>query len=352
MARILYGIMGNTPGHSMRTFSLLRRMPGHEVHLVGGGKVAAVNRGRYPLLEVPVLHTRYRNQKLDLLGTIAQIALRILQIPLVCWKIHRLVRHFQPDLLITDREFFLPIYARLTGRRCLSIDHSHILKACHIPIPPEWRRMHALNMLNDHLLFGFTKENLVVSFFHPPRKPGRREELFGPVIRPEVEALSPTTGDSLFVYLTTPGFPGLVDALKAQPRPVIFYGSGRTGTDGSITYRPYSEEGLLRDLASCAYAVVNGGHNVICEALYYGKPLLCFPISGQIEQFINVHYLRELGYGDYTYDKYPPHSLFADFEQRLDERRAAIAASFRNGTLDLVQRLEAILATIGPDSKN
>jgi hypothetical protein len=32
------------------------------------------------------------------------------------------------------------------------------------------------------------------------------------------------------------------------------------------------EEAILEDLAGCAYAVINGGHNLISEALYFGKP--------------------------------------------------------------------------------
>ena len=40
MARILYGIMGNTYGHVMRTQAIVERlMPEHDFFFVGGGRV-------------------------------------------------------------------------------------------------------------------------------------------------------------------------------------------------------------------------------------------------------------------------------------------------------------------------
>ena len=65
-------------------------------------------------------------------------------------------------------------------------------------------------------------------------------------------------------------------------------------------FKPYDDRAILEDLAGCAYAVVNGGHNLICEALHFGKPVLCFPIARLFEQFINAWHVRSLGYGDFA----------------------------------------------------
>ncbi len=344
MAKILYGVMGNTNGHIMRTFSLITRIPEHEFHLVAGGRVLDVNNGRYPLLQVPVLHSRYKNQKLDLWGTIYQIALRIFQIPCICWKIHKLVKKIQPDVIVSDREFFTPIYARLTGRKCYSVDHTHILKVCDFPVPENMKKIHALTMFHDNLLFDFTKENFIVSFFQPPmiERPGFKEEVFGGVVRPEVDGVKASEGEHIFVYLTVPDFPELIEALQQCSRPVIFYGYGREGVDGNITYRGFSKTQILEELASCRYAIVNGGHNLLSEALHFGKPAMCFPISGAVEQYINVHFMRELKYGDYTYSKSPTVDLFEDFDKHCDEYQASIKANYRGGTEDLVARLREV----------
>jgi len=330
----------------MRTLSLIGRLPHHEFHLVAGGRVPEINQGRYPLLEVPVLHSRYKNQKLDLAGTLHQIILRILQIPWICLRIHRLVQKWKPDVLVSDREFFTPIYALLTGRRCYSVDHTHILKSCDFPVPEDMKRIHQLTMLHDYLLFDFTRHNFIVSFFQPPLKQRKNtvDELFGGVVRPEVETIQPSDGDHIFVYMTTPDFPGLVEALQDVSRPVICYGMGKSGVEGNITYKGFSKTGILQDLAACRFAIVNGGHNLISEAVHYQKPVYCFPISGAVEQYINVYFIKNLGFGDYTYSKSPRAEWFEDFDRTVPACREAIASTYRGGTEKLVARLDEIFS--------
>ena len=84
--------------------------------------------------------------------------------------------------------------------------------------------------------------------------------------------------------------------------------------------------------------MVNGGHNLICEALHFGKPVLCFPIARLFEQFINAWHVRALGYGDFSTDPRPGMAIFAAFERRLDDYRAAIAAA---GSFDGTARVVA-----------
>ena len=101
---------------------------------------------------------------------------------------------------------------------------------------------------------------------------------------------------------------------------------------------------ILDDLAGCAYAVVNGGHNLLSEAFYYGKPALCFPVKTLFEQFINAYHVRALGYGDYSDTAFPSPALFDAFEARLDGYRAAVAAGFREGTAEIVARMRELIA--------
>ena len=344
MARILYGVMGNTHGHIMRSLAIAQRLPEHEFHFVGGGQVPRALAGRYPCLEVPVLRTRHREGRLDLPGTIGQILLAEAQIPMVFSRLHRLVKEWKPDLAITDREFYLPIYSRLTGLNCLSIDHTHLLKACRFEIPPELRKIWRLTLLNDYLLFNFAQRQLIVSFFEPPRKPGSKAEIFPPVLRPEVQRITAQPGKHLFVYLSIPHFDDLLRVLARQPRPVIVYGQSNPppNTD-KITFKPYDQSQILHDLASSHYAIVNGGHNLICEALYFHKPVLCFPIAGLVEQYINVSHVRSLHYGDYTYDTNPSVEFFAEFESRVESYRASVRENYVDGTEPLLARLRTII---------
>ncbi len=351
--RILYGVMGNTYGHVMRTQAIVERlMPEHEFFFVGGGRVpGALGKRGWRVLEVPVLRTVHKQGKVSVAGVVGQIAGRLLDTPRVVRQIGRLIDDFRPDLAICDREFFLPIACRWKGLRCVSLDHSHVLKACRYPVPTNERVSWALAMLNDYLLFDLMREHLIVSFFHPPLRPRLRgrgdvDELLPPVLRPAVTRVGPRPGEHVLVYQTSATFKPLLEPLRLLDRPVIVYGYG-TETEyreGNLWFKPYSDEGILADLAGCAYAVVNGGHNLICEALYFGKPVLCFPIARLFEQFINAWHVRALTYGDFCTEPRPGREVFDRFEARLGEYRAAMAAagSF-DGTARVVERVREVI---------
>lgn len=198
-------------------------------------------------------------------------------------------------------------------------------------------------MLQDGLFFNFTRHNLITSFFHPPLKPGRTDELFPPVLRKEVGQITPRDGDHVLCYQTSPTHHQLIDALGRIQRPVIVYGYRHEhATDGHVTFKPFDQRSILEDLASCAYVVVNGGHNVICEALYFGKPVLCFPPACHFEQFLNSWHVRQLGYGDFSFSVSP--ELFHQFEKGLDLHRKNIRQNFVDGTSQVVARVREIIA--------
>lgn len=348
MAKILYGIMGNTHGHVMRTTAIVSRMTGHEFCFVGGGKVPEAMGERGRVLEVPVLRTVHRRQRVDVPATIGQIVSRAVETPAICKSIRRVMDEFQPDLAICDREFFLPIACQQAGLRCLSLDHSHVMKACDYVVPHEELVSWSLAMVNDYLFFDFTRESLVVSFFHPQLRPGRTDELLPPVLRAAVSGITPTNGDYILVYQTSATFTALIEALRGFRRRVVVYGfSKEDRTEGNIDFRAFNPTRILEDLAGCSHAVVNGGHNLICEALHFGKPLLCFPIATLFEQFINAWHVRELGFGDFSQTRQPTQELFEQFETRLEKYRGEIARHSFNGTARVVARLEEIFKPYG-----
>ncbi|MFZ5806166.1 MAG: glycosyltransferase family protein [Verrucomicrobiota bacterium] len=343
MAKILYGIMGNTHGHVMRSRAIMNAWRGHEFYIVGGGRVPDAFRDEKLVLETPVLRTVHRNQSVDIGGVVKQISQRVLEIPRISKKILKVIETWQPDLAICDREFFLPFACRKAGLRCISVNHSHVLLKCRYPVALDQRISWALAMLNDHLLFNRTRENCIVSFFHPSLKNPQCDKLFSPVLRHEVLSTRASRGDHILVYQTSATFPALIQVLENLKRPAIVYGfKNQWERNKNITFKPYHQQSILEDLASCAYAVVNGGHNLISEALFFGKPIFCFPIANLFEQFLNAWYVRALGYGDFSTARTPTEALFYRFEKKLEQFKIPPGDHF-NSTPKLVQYLETLL---------
>jgi uncharacterized protein (TIGR00661 family) len=348
MARILYGVMGNTHGHIMRSLAIASRLAGeHEFHFVGGGHVPAAVAGKYPCLEVPVLRTAAHHRgRVSVLRAAGQIAARVTEIPQVKSKIRALIRSWKPDLAICDREFFLPFACQASGLRCVSIDHSHLLVACDYEVPSDQKISWALAYGSDRALFDRTRENLIVSFYHPPLRAGRTDELLPPVLRWIVTQISPQPGDHVVCYQTSSTSRAVVEMLRGCGREVRIYGfrPERETRDGNLVFRSYDDRRILEDLSTCAYAVANGGHNLLCEALHYGKPVLCFPVPMLFEQFLNSAQIRALGFGDYSTMSKPGEGIVRTFEARLDQFRANLAGKTFDGTAEVVERVRALLS--------
>jgi uncharacterized protein (TIGR00661 family) len=344
MARVLYGIMGNTLGHVSRALAVARRLPEHEFHFVGGGRVPEILRGLYPVLEVPVAQTVYKKQRAYVMATCGHLTRCVMSLPRVRTEILDLIDDWQPDVAICDREFFLPHAARKAGLPMFSLDHSHVLQVCRYHVPASQTVSWSLSRIEDFLFFDHTRHNLVTSFFHPQLKHNASNELLPPVLRSVIREFQPHQGDYIFIYQSTPTFGALIDVARQLKRPAIVYGyRNENAVEGNLTFKPFDPRTILEDLAGSAYAVANAGHNLICEALYFGKPLLCFPVAINFEQFINAWYVRELGYGDFSASFHPTLALFANFESQLDEYRKNIQQNFVDGTEIVTNRVRDLI---------
>jgi len=345
MARILFGVMGDALGHVSRALAVARDMSEHEFLFLGGGKVQTLRELGYPVEDVPVPSTYYSNNRVRVSATVCNGMRVILGRSRTIKKVEEIIKEFSPDLVLTDYEFFSPMAARRQGIRCISIDHQHFLTKCRFQ-PPKGQTLGRL-MLTFTLRYMFSNADhyMISSFFQLPVRNPEDSEVLPPILRHEVKEMDPEFGDHVLVYQTSPTFHRLLPVLEQIPRQCIIYGLGQRPPSKNLVYKGRSSRGFLEDLASCKYAVTNGGHNVISEALFLGKPVFSFPIHLAYEQFFNAHMVRFLGYGDYALVSHPRPSLFETFEKHMDRFQARIAEGNFDGNEKLVGRLEEIIRT-------
>ena len=326
MARILYGVHGTQHGHAIRALILARhlRALGHEFLFVSSEEGLQLLGREFPVERFENPGTRYKNQRLDMPATLKLAARTLAKRPSELARLASMIADFKPDRAISDYEYFVPIAARRAGIPCLSIDHQHVISCCDHDIP--------LRLLWDYVgirasirfLFSAATDYLAISFFQPPPKPGARARIAPAILRQSVRERTPTRGEHILVY---------------QSCGIRVYGYRMDKVDGNLTFRDYSEEGFLDDLASCAYVICGGSHNLMSEALYYGKPVLSFPVPGAFEQQLNALYLERLGYGRAASMERLTPELLPDFEKDLDAMRRRIAGGSFCGN-------EAVLALV------
>ena len=352
MGRILYGVLGDSGGHVSRSLAIARQLRGHEIVFVGSDRVLELSQHGYSIVPVPGLGTKLSRQGVDLGGTIVHALSLFARQPSIVRFLMDFIEGYDPDLIITDFEYFLPKAARRCGRVCISVDRQHAVTNCRYDIPPGHRVSRALAFRSMQILHMGASHYLVASFVPMQPIDPSLTEVFPSVLREVVTAIRPSPGDHAVVYLRAASLDWVRALLGDRRRRYVVYGFDRTGEEGNLCFSQRASETFLEDLASCSYVISHGGHNVISEALYYGKPLLCFPTRLQYEQVLNAHLLAEAGYGAHHEPNAGARAALDAFEADLPrfQKQAASYDTWQHRTI--ASRIEELIATRGATERH
>lgn len=189
--------------------------------------------------------------------------------------------------------------------------------------------------------YGGQAETVVSSFYFPPLKSGCDDVVqTGVLLRPEVLDARPEWHSHLLVYLRRFADRSVLDTLHRCGLEVLVYGLGDQPRDGNLTFRSIDEQTFLEDLANCDALISNAGNQLVGEALYLGKPVLAMPEAKNFEQFINAHFLREGGGGDWVHTDQFDDATLRDFLVRTGEYRSAIHRERLNGLPDVLTTIQ------------
>ncbi len=358
-ARIAYGVMGDSRGHVSRSQAvaqtLLARNADHEIRFFGGGAVAELataEQGGFHVTPLPMLETVLRGGRVDPVATARHAVGVLLRRRQILNTLRRDLEAFQPDLVISDYEYFTPRAARELGAPTVSLDHQHVITHTRHD-PPEGDAMSRL--LTSQLilrLYSAASRFMISSFFQPPAKDPTTTTVFPPILRAAAAAIprsDAVTGEHLLVYARGADSRWLEETLAAASRPAIVYGFGARPDHGRIRFKANSLHGFLDDLRTAAGVVSNGGHSLLSEALHLGKPVLAFPTGLFYEQHVNAVFLERLGYGlccvccGKHADPAPSREAVRAFETALPAMRETIAAAAFHGNHAAAAALEALL---------
>ncbi len=299
MARIIYGVSGEGSGHSSRAREVIDHLEtgGHDVWVVSYDRGAKDLGSRFKVFEVEGLHIATEDNAVsvvktftDNIGRIGKGSRRFKQLK------KELFEDFNPDCVITDFEPMTAYLANHFDLPLISIDNQHRMRYMEYPRPADLRTDAIVTETVIRAMVPRPDVALVTTFYFGPVK-NDRTFLFSPILRREILEQATSDGDHILVYLTS-GFSSFVDRLGEFDREVFrIYGSANEGDRGNLSFRPFSRDGFLEDLASCRAVMATAGFTLITESLHLGKPYLALPMKGQFEQELNGLLLAELGCG-------------------------------------------------------
>lgn len=347
--RILYGVPSEGMGHATRSQVIIEHLlgAGHEVRVATSGRAYELMSRAFPgrCFRIEGLHLKYDRGTVDRAATFAHLMANAPEgLVTNVQQYFRLWQEELPDVVISDFESFSYYFAKLRGLPLLSIDNMQVINRCTLglEIPEEERESEQLARAIIKAKVPFCQRYLVTSFFDaPPRKPNT--EVVPPILRGvvlETQAAGLPPGDHVLVYQTASTQDDLVAGLQQVSRErFVVYGLNRDEVAGNVVLRRFSEEGFVRELATCRGVVTNGGFSLISEAVFLRRPICSFPIGGQFEQFVNGAAVERLGYGR-RFTRFSADAVKA-FLYDLDRFSAALAGYEQDGnrvTLAAVDR--------------
>jgi uncharacterized protein (TIGR00661 family) len=305
---IAYGVMGYGRGHAMRTAAVLPALAReHAVTVFAGGDAHAALHEPcatlgVPLVRIPTIGYVYGRAGRHSNWLTFTRNFSLMNDLLIGGYGSRLVeeefRSRRIGLVISDSEAWTHRAARRLGLPRISFDHVGIMAYCR----PRFAAVDRLRGPRDALgylyLMGQPERALVSSFYPaPPRRP--TTTVVGPILRDDILAAKPATGDYLLAYFNKGEhqFRERTErALRGLQQPVIVYGTSRRGVHGNLDFRAPGRASFVRDLAGCRAVLCTAGNQLISEALYLVKPVLVLP-EDAVEQRLNAVAVEDLRIG-------------------------------------------------------
>jgi uncharacterized protein (TIGR00661 family) len=304
MVDVFYSLPGEGLGHASRTLSVIEHCPSDcRLHVFTWGEAFDfLHRQGYPRLHCIAGIPFGRNRQ----GRIS--------ISRTTWNCLRFIPRFRasydyildqaarvkPRLFVADFEGILPRVARRLNQPCLSVDNQHTFSRCVLADLPFDLRCYAF-------LIGLYSEWLVprpdmaiVSTFHQSsvRKYAKTTLLTNCLLRRTFAKYSACQGDYLLVYFKPSCGPKMLEILATCGQKVKVYNCPRWARiHREFDYQELDNEMFVKDLAGCRALFCPAGHQLLGEAVHYGKEMFVVPEPGQPEQRINAHYLRQAKLG-------------------------------------------------------
>jgi uncharacterized protein (TIGR00661 family) len=305
---ILYGLAGFGFGHASRGRRIIEflKSQGHTVKIVTFGQSIEFLKDYFPedLIEIRGYKSYFSKDKI----APGKLFLKIIQgAPSVINTnfsiIKKIIKNFKIDIIINDFEATSRWWARATNLPMITIDNQFMTHLCKIKSPAKFLPSKIASDLLMGLFFPWGDWRFILSL-DPASTPARKifssnTFVVPPILRNEVFGLKPKTGDFILVYQTATLYKKkLIAALKQTNEKFICYNlDEKEGTFGNITFKKFSQNGLLNDLAQAKAVIQNGGFTLMSEALYLHKPILSLPIKGDFEQLSNALVLEKSGWG-------------------------------------------------------
>jgi uncharacterized protein (TIGR00661 family) len=314
LKKVLFLVQGEGRGHLTQAISLSQtlREAGYELTavLVGGAAERPIPDFFCEQIQVPVQaftspHLLFdQTGKVDFRKTITHHLPHIFGFSKSLKEIHAAVKHHQPDLILNFYEilggFYNLLYRPAIPTIC--VGHQYLFLHSDFQFPQKGRIDRFLVNLNSRLTALRAKRLLALSFDELSNQPSRRVYVVSPLLRRDIEFLTPSQQDYLLIYLNHPSlFAQILEWHHHHPEvPLHCFWSKSDALpeekiDETLTLHRLDGTKFLQMMSGCRALVTTAGFESVCEAMYLDKPVMVVPIH--YEQACNAADTERVGAG-------------------------------------------------------
>ncbi|TWI81575.1 uncharacterized protein (TIGR00661 family) [Lacibacter cauensis] len=317
----VFAVQGEGRGHltqAIATYELLTAR-GHTVAavLIGSSKRREIPAFVRERIKAPIITYRSPNFVTCKHNKSIRITSTVLK-NLLYWKtfrksmqlIREVMQQYKPDLLLNFYEPLIGVCSLFKKFDCkiVSIAHQYIYLHPSFSFPKEASKREAYTIKQYTKLTAKGSDHLLALSFYPLTAATQKNiTVCPPLLRKDVFQQEVFGGDHILAYLLNSGYmQEIISWHKEHPEVELhcFTDSatvkGRWHYDETLCFHSLDDQKFLHYMANAKALVTTAGFESVCEAMYFGKPVLMVPVQGHFEQWCNSRDAAKAGAGTHA----------------------------------------------------
>lgn len=322
--RVLFFVTGVGYGDATREHAnieaLLKREPKAKIMIAAYGNSYNYFKGKFPTFRIRGYRLAGKSMRFRVLPFIVNNALLPFFWVFTAIRFRRMIREFNPDLIVSDFEPAGLTAARITGKKCVMVfgfdpevakgyvKKNKLSKKC-------WLEAKYFEGLYDQAdfvvipsLFGVKRQSILYHYINPVIRSKPSDLPSGSVLMKKLglkrAPVIVMLGGSDFGLKLARNLRKI--AHKFGEDFLVFGSSTEVESAKNFRHVKFSKN-FLEYLKVSKGVITLGGQEMITEALAFRKPMLVFPIQDHVEQLMNAYSIRKVAIVDAKAD-------FKDFE--------------------------------------
>lgn len=256
--------------------------------------------------ESPNFVTDKKERKVKLTQTIIQNLAKLTTYKKSLAQIHQVVSETKPNVIINFYELLGGIYnvRYQPESQFWVIGHQYLIEHPDFKFPVGRSIQKILFKLNTKITAIGAHKKLALSFQKKEDTNSTILKILPPLLRSELKSFIPTTGEFYLAYMVNSGYGDeVVQFAKNNPSIKIeaFWDKKEVPSPfqatSNLCFHQVNDFLFLEKMAACKGLVSTAGFESVCEAMYFGKPVMMIPVQGQYEQLCNALDAIESGAG-------------------------------------------------------